>query len=117
MKKLSIYTLALIAIALLVPNISSASDKVEDYSKTIDVFSESPQVQPFLANSYGYAVFPSIGKGAFIIGGAFGKGQVYQAQKVTGFTKLIKASVGLQIGGKAFSQIIFFECHGFCRHY
>jgi lipid-binding SYLF domain-containing protein len=108
MKKINIYLLALFVLALLVPNISIATE-VKDYSKSIDVFRESPQVQPFFANSYGYTVFPVIGKGAFVIGGAYGKGQVYRDNKVTGITRLVKASIGLQIGGKSFSQIIFFE--------
>jgi len=108
MKKINIYLLALFVLTLLVPNISIATE-VKDYSKSIDVFKESPQVQPFFANSYGYAVFPAIGKGAFIVGGAYGKGQVYRDNKVTGITRLVKASIGLQIGGKSFSQILFFQ--------
>ncbi len=108
MKKINIYLLALFVLTLLVPNISIATE-VEDYSKSIDVFKESPQVQPFFANSYGYAVFPVIGKGAFVVGGAYGKGQVYRDNKVTGITRLVKASIGLQIGGKSFSQILFFQ--------
>ena len=64
MKKINIYLLALFVLTLLVPNISIANE-VKDYSKSIDVFKESPQAQPFFANSYGYAVFPVIGKGAF----------------------------------------------------
>ena len=108
MKKINIYLLALFVLTLLVPNISIATE-VEDYSKSINVFRDSPQAQPFFANSYGYAVFPVIGKGAFVVGGAYGKGQVYRDNKVTGITRLVKASIGLQIGGKSFSQIIFFE--------
>lgn len=108
MQKTSIYLLALIVLTILLPNISTATE-VEDYSKSIDVFRESPQAQPFFAHSYGYAVFPAIGKGAFVVGGAYGKGQVYVDHKVTGITRLVKASIGLQIGGKSFSQIIFFQ--------
>jgi len=108
MKKTNIYLLALFVLTMLIPNFSIASE-AEDYSKSIDVFRESPQAQPFFANSYGYAVFPVIGKGAFVVGGAYGKGQVYKDNKVTGITRLVKASIGLQIGGKSFSQIIFFK--------
>ncbi len=108
MRKSSICLLALIVLTILIPNISIATE-VKDYSKSIDVFKESPQVQPFFANSYGYAVFPVIGKGAFVVGGAYGKGQVYRDNKVTGITRLVKASIGLQIGGKSFSQILFFQ--------
>ena len=81
----------------------------EDYSSTINVFKESPAVQKFFKNSYGYAVFPTIGKGGFVVGGSYGKGQVYRHGKVTGKTSVVEGSIGFQIGGKAFSQIIFFQ--------
>jgi lipid-binding SYLF domain-containing protein len=79
------------------------------YSNTIEVFKKSPVVQPFFKNAYGYAVFPTVGKGGIGIGGAYGKGQVYQADKVTGIAKLFKATIGFQLGGQAFSEIIFFQ--------
>ena len=89
---------------------TALSSQVKDYSATINLFKESPQVQPFFANAYGYAVFPSIGKGGLIVGGAYGNGQVYLYDgNVTGFAKLLKASIGLQAGGQAYSQVIFFE--------
>ncbi|MGD9212702.1 MAG: hypothetical protein PVI90_18100 [Desulfobacteraceae bacterium] len=83
--------------------------EVKDYSSTINTFKESPQVQPFFDNAYGYAVFPTIGKGGLGIGGAYGKGQVYQNGTPTGSTKLYNLSIGWQAGGQAFSQIIFFQ--------
>jgi lipid-binding SYLF domain-containing protein len=79
------------------------------YSNTIDVFKKSPVVQPFFKNAYGYAVFPTIGKGGVGIGGAYGKGQVYQGDKVTGMSKLFKATIGFQLGGQTFSEVIFFK--------
>lgn len=81
----------------------------DNYSKAISVFKKSEVVQPFFKNSYGYAVFPTIGKGGIGVGGAYGKGQVYQGGKVTGTTSLAKLSIGFQLGGQAFSQIIFFQ--------
>jgi len=81
----------------------------DDYAGTIKVFQESAVVQPFFGNSYGYAVFPVVGKGGLVIGGAYGKGQVYRHGEVTGTSKLVKVSVGFQAGGQAFSEIIFFE--------
>ena len=81
----------------------------DDFSDTIAVYKKSPAVQPFFNNAYGYAVFPTVGKGGLGIGGAYGKGQVYQGGKVTGTTKLMKATIGLQAGGQAFSEMIFFE--------
>ena len=81
----------------------------DNFSDTIATFKKSPVVQPFFKNAYGYAVFPTVGKGGIGIGGAYGSGQVYQGGKVTGTTKLFKATVGLQWGGQAFSEIIFFK--------
>ena len=83
-----------------------AGDK---YASTIKEFKESPIVNPFFGNSYGYAVFPTIGKGGIGIGGAHGSGQVYKAGKVTGKTSMTQVTVGFQLGGQAYSQIIFFE--------
>ena len=83
--------------------------QADSYSDTIDVFKKSEAVQPFFKNAYGYAVFPTVGKGGFGIGGAFGKGRVYKGGEVTGTTKLFKATIGFQLGGQAFSEIIFFQ--------
>ena len=85
-----------------------ASD-VEDYSSTIKVFNNSPVVEKFFKNSYGYALFPTVGKGGFIVGGSYGKGQVYRGGKVTGKSSIIEGSLGFQFGGKAFSELIFFQ--------
>ena len=77
----------------------SAVHSAEDFSATIKMFKGSPLVQKFFNNSYGYAVFPTIGKGGVGIGGAHGKGQVYQGGKVTGKTSMTQLTVGLQFGG------------------
>lgn len=83
--------------------------ETEDYSSTINVFRESPVVEKFFNNAYGYAVFPTIGKAGFIVGGAYGKGQVYRDGKVTGTSKVIEGSIGFQIGAEAFSEMVFFK--------
>ena len=83
--------------------------QADNYSNTIEVFKKSQAVQPFFKNAYGYAVFPTIGKGGVGIGGAYGKGRVYRGGKVTGTTSLVKATIGFQLGGQVFSEIIFFQ--------
>jgi lipid-binding SYLF domain-containing protein len=83
-----------------------AADK---YSATINAFKASPAVAPHFASAYGYAVFPTIGKGGIGIGGAHGKGQVYRAGKITGSTSMTQVSLGLQLGGQAYSMMIFFQ--------
>ncbi|MCI0505468.1 MAG: hypothetical protein L0Z73_05095 [Gammaproteobacteria bacterium] len=81
----------------------------DDYGETIKLFKSSPVVNKFFRNCYGYAVFPTIGKGGIGIGGAHGSGKVYQGGKVTGATSMTQVTIGFQLGGQAFSQIIFFE--------
>jgi lipid-binding SYLF domain-containing protein len=80
-----------------------------DYGKAIEAFKASPASAKFFQTAYGYAVFPTIGKGGLGIGGAHGKGQVYQANQVTGTTSMTQLTIGLQLGGQAYSQVIFFE--------
>jgi lipid-binding SYLF domain-containing protein len=89
--------------------VSSPVHAAEDYSKTTNGFKQSPVVQPFFKTAYGYALFPKIGKGGAGIGGSFGKGQVYRGGKVSGTTTMTQLTIGLQFGGQAYSQIIFFE--------
>ena len=95
-------------ITILVASFSNLA-RADKYSNTIATFKKSPQVQPFFKSAYGYAVFPTVGKGGLGIGGAHGKGQVYRKGKVTGKTSLTKVTIGLQAGGQAFSEIIFFQ--------
>lgn len=97
-----------LAIVILVACFSGLA-VADSYSKAISVFKQSKAVQPFFKNCYGYAIFPTIGKGGIGIGGAYGKGKVYQGGKFTGTTSLAKLSIGFQLGGQAFSQIIFFQ--------
>ena len=66
-------------------------------------------MQTFMANSAGYAIFPDVGKGGLIVGGAHGKGLVYEKTKLIGQATLTQASIGAQVGGQTFAEIIFFE--------
>jgi lipid-binding SYLF domain-containing protein len=81
----------------------------DDYTDTIAMFREATEAQGFFQNAYGYAVFPTVGKGGFFVGGAHGKGRVYVGSAVAGKTSLSQVSIGFQLGGEAFSEIIFFE--------
>lgn len=88
---------------------STAASAEEGYSSVIKRFTDSPLTQPFFQDAYGYAIFPNVGKGGVGIGGAYGSGQVYRQGKIVGSSKLFKVSWGLQLGGQAFSQVIFFQ--------
>ncbi len=98
--------MATMAILLVAQAVPAQADKFTD---TIEIYKKSEAVQPFFKGAYGYAVFPTIGKGGLGIGGAYGKGQVFQGGQVTGETSLVKISIGFQAGGQAFSEMIFFK--------
>ena len=106
---IKIYRFPIIILTVILAVAMSIPAMADSYTNTIAIYKKSPAVQPFFKNAYGYAVFPTIGKGGFVVGGSYGKGQVYQGGKVTGEASLIKGSIGFQAGGQAFSQMIFFE--------
>ena len=95
-------------LALLLMFVSSAV-WADDDADTIQLFKNAGQSGAFFAKSYGYAVFPTIGKAGLGIGGAHGEGHVYEKGKVIGETKMNQLSIGLQAGGQAYSEIIFFK--------
>jgi hypothetical protein len=73
------------------------------------VFKKAIESSTFFDKAFGYAVFPTIGKAGVGLGGAFGKGQAYEKGQVIGDTSMTQVTAGWQLGGEAFSQIIFFE--------
>ncbi len=83
--------------------------RADDDSATVQLFRKAGESAKFFQTSYGYAVFPTVGKGGFVVGGAHGTGHVYARGKRVGSTSLTQLSVGLQAGGQAYSEIIFFE--------
>ncbi len=105
MKHFRFIALAVILLMVMAP-VSALADSHAD---TIAVFKKSPAVVLFFSNAYGYAVFPTVGKGGFVVGGAYGKGKVFQGGTATGTSTLVKMTIGLQLGGQAFSEIVFFE--------
>ena len=95
-----------------------AKGKVSEFSNSIDAletFRKQDGLKAYFDSSYGYAVFSKVGKAGFIgVGGAFGEGAVYVNNKdgsetQVGTAKLMQVSVGPQLGGQVFSEIIFFE--------
>lgn len=87
----------------------SAAVRADSYDDTIARFQKAGASAAYFNSSYGYAIFPSIGKGGLIVGGAHGSGRVYQNGQYVGDTSMTQVSIGLQIGGQEYSQIIFFE--------
>ena len=80
----------------------------DDYDDTIKVFREAGESGKFFKSSYGYAIFPTIGKGGVGIGGAHSSGACTK-RRLRRRHSMTQITVGLQLGGQAFSQIIFFE--------
>ena len=68
-----------------------------------------PTMQRFFNSAYGYAVFPNVAKGGAGLGGAHGKGEVYEQNSLVGYTALYQGTIGLQLGGQVYSEIIFFQ--------
>jgi len=81
----------------------------DEYQASIQEFKKSDQTASFFNNAYGYAIFPSIGKGGIGIGGSYGEGKVYMQGKPTGKVKMVQATIGFQLGGQVFSQMIFLQ--------
>jgi lipid-binding SYLF domain-containing protein len=79
------------------------------YAKAIASFKSAAQSADFFKHSYGYAIFPTVGEGSFIVGGAHGEGRVYVHGVRVGTASVTQLSVGFQAGGKAYSEIIFFK--------
>lgn len=81
----------------------------DSYANAIGAFKGAGDSAQFFNSAYGYAVFPTIGKGGIGIGGAHGRGRVYIGGRHVGNTTMTQITMGFQLGGQAFSQIIFFE--------
>ena len=80
-----------------------------EYDETIELFKHAGESAVFFTDCYAYAVFPTIGAGGLIVGGARGEGQVYVRDRLVGDAVMTQLSVGFQAGGKAYSEIIFFQ--------
>jgi lipid-binding SYLF domain-containing protein len=100
---------ALLIVLSLITAAFATSAHADAYGDTIALFKESGQSASFFDNSYGYAVFPTIGKGGIGVGGARGTGRVFRQGKHVGDVTMTQLSIGAQLGGQAFSQIIFFQ--------
>jgi lipid-binding SYLF domain-containing protein len=97
------------AVALLLAGTASADDRAADCAKTVELFRNAGESGKFFAKSYGYAVYPTIGKGGLGVGGAFGKGCVYAGGRHVGESSMSQLSVGFQAGGQGYSQIVFLQ--------
>jgi len=96
--------------ALAFAAVPAAAQDADDVAAVIRKFQEGdPGMQAWFREAYGYAVFPSVGKGGIGIGGAHGKGLVYEQGRLVGKSTITQVTIGFQLGGQAFSEVIFFK--------
>jgi lipid-binding SYLF domain-containing protein len=116
-KKNNLIRMAILALAIFIlPHSINAQDKEETeklLSDSKDAKSKfikaDTSMGKLFENSYGYVIFPKIGKGGFIVGGSGGDGTVYEKGKEVGTAKMGQVTVGAQIGGQSYREVIFFE--------
>lgn len=101
----------LISMMLLVSLATSAQagPTAGECAETLDKFRDLGETSAFLGDSVGYAVFPTIGKGGIGIGGAYGEGCVYKGGSQTGTVQMGQVTIGFQLGGQAYSQLVVFR--------
>jgi lipid-binding SYLF domain-containing protein len=100
-----IFRASLLTLLISLPFAAALAD---EYSDTKKMF-EDAGISNMFKSAYGYALFPTIGKAGFVVGGAYGDGRVYEGGKHVGDTSMTQASIGFQIGATGYSQVIFFE--------
>jgi lipid-binding SYLF domain-containing protein len=104
----SVAALALAACATKTPSMTVQRNLEQEAAATLaEMEARQPGLKQLIADSAGYAVFPDIGSaGAFIAGGAFGKGILFQNGVPTGYVELKQGSVGLELGGQTYSELL-----------
>ena len=108
MRKLTTGLMGLSALALV--TVPARAQKEADVQEVIQEFQKKdPGMQTWFQDAYGYAVFPNVGKGGLVVGGAHGDGLVYERGKLIGKTSLTAVTFGLQAGGQSFREVIFFK--------
>jgi lipid-binding SYLF domain-containing protein len=101
--------LIIFSVGLMFGTLAHAAATVEECNATASKFKELGDVPEMMAQSYGYAVLPTIGKGGIGIGGAGGTGCVFAEGSHTGDISMGQITIGFQLGGQAYSQIILFK--------
>jgi lipid-binding SYLF domain-containing protein len=109
----SIHTMSIaagLAVLLAAPAVARADATVKEAKSAVTAMKNAdPGLKKFFDHSVGYAVFPNVGKGGLVVGGAGGSGFLFKGGKAVGKTTMSQVTVGAQVGGQAYSEIIFFE--------
>ena len=109
LKKIMVACLFLIAIGVTAQNDKDKKIMVDAENAQATLMAKDLGLEKFFKNASGYAIFPNVGKGGLIVGGASGNGVVYENGSPIGMTSLKKINIGLQVGGQAVIEVIFFE--------
>ena len=89
---------------------SAKAERNPDVKETIERFKDKdPTIAPLFAKSAGYFIVPTVGEGAFIIGGGHGKGEAFEGGTYIGNVAVSEMSIGAQVGGQSYSELVFFE--------
>ena len=111
MKKILLVSLLSFLTVLAFAQSEQKKDKIIEDSKEAkkDFLEGDWQMEKHFKNSYGYVIYPNVGKGGIGIGGAAGNGVAYEQGTMVGMAKLTQVSIGFQWGGQAYREVIFFE--------
>lgn len=101
--------LVITLITFIVCTSAVVASEVSDDKEALKILQRSDVVSKFHKTAYGYAVFPTIGKGGIGIGGAHGTGGVYKGGAKIGDVSMTQISIGFQLGGQAYRQVIYFQ--------
>jgi lipid-binding SYLF domain-containing protein len=121
MKKNNLIVLSIVMVATALFPLTGKSQEaklIADSKTANEAFvNTDPLMSSLFSSSYGYAIFPNIGKGAIGVGGAAGNGVVYQGGNIIGSAKMKQVTVGFQLGGQKYREVIFFENRAALDHF
>jgi lipid-binding SYLF domain-containing protein len=108
MKRLFAVLMSL-AVVSMFGSLAHADDDAAECAEAVKLFKDAGESAGYFKDSYGYAVFPTIGKAGLGIGGAHGSGCVFRQGKQVGTAKMNQVSFGWQAGAQGYSLLVFLE--------
>jgi lipid-binding SYLF domain-containing protein len=112
-QSIKLTTILLLALLLAIPGVFAQSKKekivADAETAKAEFIKTDPKMADLFAKEYGYVIFPNVGKGAVGVGGASGNGVAYEQGAKIGMAKMTQVTIGLQLGGQSYREVIFFE--------
>lgn len=109
LKKMILASLLLVTIGITAQSTKDKKIMMDAEKAKATLLAKDTGLEKFFKNASGYAIFPNVGKGGFVVGGASGNGVVYENKNAIGMTSLKKINIGLQAGGQAVIEVVFFQ--------